>query len=138
MTSTLRILRTLGMTTALVVSATTAAPQTVKPSHGHEQGDAAERIHPEGAHAVPSKVMEQIAALDNRINALSTDMRKLSGEMKIDAMAALLTAMLERQSLMESGMKTMRERMLRRMAESREPPANSSEEEPGGMCSLSN
>jgi hypothetical protein len=126
------------MTTALLVSATTAAPQTVSPSHGHEQGSSAARVHPEATHGMQSNVMEQISALDNRINVLSADMRKLSGERKIDAMAALLTAMLERQSLMESGMKTMRERMMSRMTESREPPADSPEEEPGGMCSPSN
>ena len=138
MTSTLRILRTLGMTTALLVSATPAASQTAKPSHDHEQGSTAARVHPGGSHAVQSKVMEQISALDRRINLLSVDMRMLSGEMKIEAMTSLLTAMLERQSLMESGMKAMREPMLGRRTEFREPPADSPEQEPGGMCTPSN
>ena len=138
MASTLCIVRTLGMTTALLVYATTATPQTAKPSHDHEQGSTAARVHPEGGHAVQSNVMEQISALDRRINVLSTDMRMLSGEMKIEAMTSLLTAMLERQSLMESGMKAMRAPMMGRRTEPREPPADSPEQEPGGMCTPSN
>ena len=40
---------------------------------------------------------------------LATDMRMLSGEMKVDVMASLLSSMLARQSLMEGEMKIMRE-----------------------------
>jgi hypothetical protein len=69
---------------------------------------------------------------------LATDMRMLSGDMKVEAITSLLTALIERQSLMESGVRTMREGMMRRMEEPREPPADSSEQEPGGMCAPSN
>jgi hypothetical protein len=48
-------------------------------------------------------------------------MRMLSGEMKVDAMASLLTTLIERQTLMESSVRTMRARMMRRMGEQREP-----------------
>ena len=82
--------------------------------------------------------MEQIAALDKRIQMLATDMRMLSGEMKVDVIASLLSSMLERQSLMEGEMKTMREGMMRRMMERREPPSASLEQEPGGMCAPAN
>jgi hypothetical protein len=77
--------------------------------------------------------MEQIADLDTRIQMLATDMRMLPGDMKVEAIASLLTALIERQSLME----TMREGMMRRMEEHREPPADSPEQEPGGMCAPS-
>jgi hypothetical protein len=55
-------------------------------------------------------------ALDARIRTLASDMRTLTGDLKIDAMAALLTAMLERQALIESGMRAMRDGMTQRMA----------------------
>jgi hypothetical protein len=130
MTSTFRKFRTLGITAALLLAATAAAAQ----SSGHEHGSGAARVHSQDGRAVRPSVMEQIAALDRQIQTLSTDMRMLSGEMKIDAMASLLTALVERQSLMESGMRTMREGMMRRMPEHREPPAALPEEEFGGMC----
>ena len=82
--------------------------------------------------------MEQIAALDERIQMLATDMRMLSGEMKVDVMASLLSSMLERQSLMEGEMKTMRDGMMRRMMERREPPSAALEQEPGEMCAPAN
>ena len=65
---------------------------------------------------------------------LATDMRMLSGEMKVDVMASLLSTLIERQTLMEGEMKTMREGMMRRMMERRESPVASLEQEPGGMC----
>jgi hypothetical protein len=82
--------------------------------------------------------MEQIAALDKRIQMLASDMRMLSGEMKVDVMASLLSSMLERQSLVEGEMKTMRDAMMRRMMERREPPSAAREQEPGGMCAPTN
>ena len=138
MTSTLRMFKTLGIATALLLSATAAASQTLQSPHDHEQRSGAAPVSQRGNHGAPSDGMEHIAALDKRIQMLSTDMRMLSGEMKVEAMASLLTAMLERQSLMESGMKAMRERMMGRMTEPREPPADASEQEPGGMCGPSN
>jgi hypothetical protein len=57
----------------------------------------------------------------------------------VEIMASLLTAMIERQSLMASEMKTMREGMMRRVMERNELPAASfDEEESGGMCAPSN
>lgn len=138
MTSTLRIFRTLAATAALLLSATAAAPQSVAQPQGHEHGSGTAQIHPQDSQTARPSVMEQIVALDKRIEMLSADMRMLAGEMKVDAMASLLATLIERQSLMENGMKAMREGMMRGMTERREPPAASREEEPGGMCAPSN
>ena len=138
MTSMLQIFRTLTVAAGVLAFATAAAPQSVAQSRGHAHGrDTARLQSPDGEAALPS-VMERIAALDTRIQMLSSDMRMLSGEMKVDAMASLLTALTERQTLMESSARTMRAGMRRRMGADREPPADSLEQEPGGMCAPSN
>jgi hypothetical protein len=120
---------------AALLYAAVAAPQPASQSHDH--GDQAAKMSLRGGTAAPS-VIEQVAALDNRIQMLVTDMRMLTGEMKVDVMASLLSTMIERQSLMEREMKTMRDGMMRRMRERRESPAASLEQEPGGMCAPSN
>ena len=138
MTSTLQIFRTLTVAVGLLTAATAAAPQSVAEPRGYAHGrDTARLQSPNSKAALPS-VMEQIAALDTRIQMLSSDMRMLSGEMKVDAMASLLTSLIERQTLMESSMRTMREGMMPRMEEHRDPPFASLEQEPGGMCAPSN
>ena len=109
MTSTLQVFKTLAVVAAVLLYAASAAPQSAAHPQGHDHGDPA-AIRLQGAIAAPS-VMEQIAALDKRIQMLATDMRMLSGEMK-----------------------TMREGMMRRMMERREPPSALLEQEPGGMC----
>jgi hypothetical protein len=121
----------------VLLYAASAAPQSAAHPQGHDHGDPAATVRPQGATATPS-VMEQIAALDKRIQMLSADMRMLSGEMRVDVMASLLSTMIERQSLMEGEMKTMREGMMRRMMERREPAVASPEQEPGGMCAPAN
>jgi hypothetical protein len=138
MTSMLQIFRTLTVAAGLLAFATAAAPQSGAQPRGHPPGRDAARVQsPNGTAALPS-VMEQIAALDTRIQMLSSDMRMLSGEMRVDAMASLLTALTERQTLMESNVRTMRAGMMRRMGEHLEPAADSPEQEPGGMCAPSN
>ena len=138
MTSMLQIFRTLTVAAGVLAFATAATPQSVAQSRGHAHGrDTARLQSPDGEAALPS-VMERIAALDTRIQMLSSDMRMLSGEMKVDAMASLLTALTERQTLMESSARTMRAGMMRRMGADREPSADSLEQEPGGMCAPSN
>lgn len=44
-------------------------------------------------------------------------MRMFTGDLKVDAMAALLTTLIERQALVEAGMRTMHDGMMKRMAE---------------------
>lgn len=138
MTSTLQIFRTLSVAAALLAFATAAAPQSAARPRGREPGRDIAQLHSQDGKAAVPSVMEQIAALDTRIQMLSSDMRMLSGEMKVDAMASLLTTLIERQMLMESSVRTMRAGMMRRMGEHREPPADSLEQEPGGMCAPSN
>lgn len=128
MTSILQAFRTAAMSGAVLLYATSAAPQSVAAAQGHEHRDAPAA----GMNAAPSS-SERIAALDRRIEMLSADVRMFSGEMKVEAMAALISTMLERQSLVESHMKSMRERMMRRMAE-RQPHAAPAESEPESMC----
>jgi len=135
MTSIPQVFRTLALAAATLLYAASASPQSAADLHDH--GDSAATIHSQGAIAAPS-VMEQIAALDKRIQMLASDMRMLSGEMKVDVMASLLSSMLERQSLVEGEMKTMRDAMMRRMMERREPPSAAREQEPGGMCAPTN
>jgi hypothetical protein len=136
MTSTLQVFRTVAVASVALLYATSAAPQTAPPQ-GHDHGEPASTIRSQGAVAAPS-VREQIAALDSRIEMLAADMRMLSGEMKVDVMASLLSSLLERQALMEAGKKSMGEAMRRRMMERREPPAASFGQEPGGMCAPEN
>ena len=131
MTSTLHVFRTLAVAGTALLYAASAAPQAAARPQGHDHG-AASTTRPQSAVAAPS-VTEQIAALDTRIQLLAADMRMLSGEMKVDVMASLLSSMLERQSLMEGEMKTMRERMMGRMMERRESPVAALEQEPGAM-----
>ena len=133
MTSILQAFRTAAISGAVLLYATSAAPQTVATAQGHEHSHA-----PAAADkAAPSTSADQIAALDRRIQMLSTDVRMFTGEMKIEAMAALISTMLERQTVVESNMKSMRERMMRRMAE-RQLHAAPAESEPETMCAPSN
>ena len=132
MTSILQAFRTAALSGAVLLYATSAAPQSVATPQGHEhQGAPAV-----GMKAAPSS-SERVAALDRRIEMLSADVRMFSGEMKVEAMAALISSMLERQSLVETNMKSMHERMMRRMAE-RQLHAAPAESEPESMCAPSN
>ena len=128
MTSILHAFRTAAVVGAVLLYATSAASQPVATAQGHEHQDAPAA----GMKAAPSS-SERIAALDRRIQMLSADVRMFSGEMKVEAMAALISTMLERQSLVESDMKAMREQMMRRMAE-RQLHAAPAESEPESMC----
>jgi hypothetical protein len=132
-------MRTLAIAAAVVFSAEAAAPQSAVLSPSHDHSGRAAMTPPQDGGAATANVREQIRALDTRIKMLATDMRMFSGEMKVEIMASLLTAMIERQSLMASEMKTMREGMMRRVMERNELPAASfDEEESGGMCAPSN
>ena len=54
----------------------------------------------------------RIAVLDARIEMLVTDVKSFAGEMKVAAMAELLTTLVERQTLMRQDMMTMHNRMM--------------------------
>jgi hypothetical protein len=132
-------MRTLVIAAAVVFSAEAAAPQSAVLSPGHDHHGRAAMTPPQDGGAATANVREQIRALDTRIKMLATDMRMFSGEMKVEIMASLLTAMIERQSLMAGEMKTLREGMMRRVMERNELPAASFyEEEARDMCAPSN
>ena len=77
----------------------------------------------------------RMAALDTRIEMLAADMHMFVGEIKIQAMAELLTAMIERQSLMREAMRPMRHHVMdSMMGPAARPPAGSAHEEHGAMC----
>jgi hypothetical protein len=125
MTSTLRKLRTFTMAAAIVLYATAASPQsagdvwvaTVFELQVHDHQDHTAAAPSQGGAAgmagMPRDVMARIAALDGRIQTLATDMNMFVGELKVETMAALLTAMVERQSIMRDEMMQMRDRMMR-------------------------
>jgi hypothetical protein len=84
--------------------------------------------------------MARVAAMDDRINALVADMNMFTGEFKVMAMAALLTAIVQRQSVMRDEMRHVHGEMMGRMMERRgsaASPAASLDEEPGTMCAPS-
>jgi hypothetical protein len=129
MTSTLQALRTVAVSGAVLLYATSAAPQSAVTAQGHDHGQKAA-----AAETVKATLTspERIAALDRRILMLSTDMRMFSGEMKVEVMASLISTMLERQALVENEMKKMRENMMQRMTRRSEAPVAAAEAET--MC----
>jgi hypothetical protein len=146
MTSSIRVFRTLLMSVAVVLyaAAAAAAPQSVVSLPDDDRGGQASAVsaqHPH-PHAATSSVKDQISALDTRIHMLATDMRMFSGVLKVDAMASLLTAMIERQTLVDREMRTFREEMMRRLLERSAQPAGTIDLapepeldlQPGGMC----
>lgn len=140
MTSTLRRLRTCTMAAAIALYAGVASPQSADtpPAHDHQDHTAAAPSQDgvAGIAGMSRDVMARIAALDERIKTLATDMHMFTGELKIETMAALLTAMVERQSLMWDQMGRMPAEMMGRMMQ-RTIPEAPADEEPGGMCAPS-
>ena len=141
MTSTLRRIRTIVAAAAIVLYATVASPQSAATPQAHDDHDhAAAAAAPAQSGApgmagmpmtgmpmagMPRDVMARVAALDDRIRMLATDMNMFVGELKIETMAALLTALVERQSLMRHEMSGMRDgmMMMHRMMQPRPPAA---------------
>jgi hypothetical protein len=115
---------TIGAAFALFASA--ASPQTPVPLL-HEHGSR--------PHAAPTAdVAAKLASLDARIAILRVDMMMFVGEWKIQAMASLLDALIERQAL------TDRERHLihderRDPSDDQSVPLKPTEMEPEAMCS---
>ena len=164
MTSTFRRIRTIVTGAAIVLYATVASPQSAATPQEHDDHDhaaAAAALGQSGAPGttgmpmtgmpmtgmpmagmpmagMPRDVMARVAALDDRIRTLATDMNMFVGEMKIETMAALLTALVERQSLMRHEMSGMRDgMMMHRMMQPGSPAAARPREEPGTMCAPS-
>jgi hypothetical protein len=99
-------------------------------------------VHPHGqkyvgpVHAAPQvDVTARIDLLDERIAMLTADMRMFVGELKIQAMADLIEAVIERQKLSDTEMKRMREGMRDRMNDRSRPAPPASDLEPETLCS---
>jgi hypothetical protein len=139
-------LRTFAMAAATVLAATTASAQPAGDPQALDHQDHAAAAPSQGGAAgmagMPREVMARLAALDERIRTLAIDMNMFTGELKVETMATLLTALVERQSLMMGHeMRQMHEGMMRRMLPRSNAPANSPaappDEEPGAMCAPS-
>lgn len=83
-------------------------------------------------------MMVRMKALDDRIQALTVDMNMFIGDMKVQAMASLLTAMVERESMMRDEMMSMHRGMMGSMMKMdsmmpRNAPETPREAKPG-MC----
>jgi hypothetical protein len=109
---------------AVTAQAQTAAPQV------HDDGSLP------AAQAAPVDEMRwNLTSLDKRIAQLTSDMRMFTGELKIQTMAALLEALVERQTLIEAEMKQMHEHMGGPMNERRRHSPPPSALEPETLCS---
>jgi hypothetical protein len=103
-------------------------------------------VHPHGqkhvgpVHAAPQvDVTARIALLDERIALLTGDMKMFVGELKVQAMADLIEAIIERQKLSDSEIRRLHEQMRGRLngpmtpaPPSVDPPI---ELEPDTLCS---
>ena len=142
-------IRTLTMTVVVVLSAAVASTQPVHDGHAPATGHTTLSQPPaqpsRGDHAMATMhkdMMARMAAEDTRLETLVADMNMLTGDLKIEAMAQVLTRLVKRQSMMRGQMMEMHDRMMRGMrgptanAPSADPPSVmvSPDREPGDMC----
>jgi len=133
-------LRTLVLAAMTVLYATAASPQSTGAPQAHDHQDHAAAASRGGVAGMPGmsrEVMARLAALDERISMLAIDMAMFTGELKVETMAALLTALVERQSLAGHDMRQMlagMTGMMGRMMERSRAPVATPDEEPGTMC----
>ena len=109
-------LRIAGVTLAAVVGlfgatgTVGAAPQDdMKARHGEMKGHHKEMTAPH------EDMTTRMAALDSRIDLLTQQMNSSAGEARVAAMAALLTAVVEQNQMMRSGMAEMKGGMTAKM-----------------------
>ena len=115
MTITRQVMRTFACAAAMALSAAVATGQTTAPLPGHDHGSR--------PHAMPQVDVEaRMALLDERIAILAGDMKMLTGELRIQTMADLIEAMVERQALTDRRVRQMHESMRQRMMNQSPPP----------------
>jgi hypothetical protein len=112
--------------------AVSASAQTLEHPHGQKY------VGP--VHAAPQvDVTARIALLDERIAMLTADMKMFVGELKIQAMANVIEAIIERQKLSDHEMRRMHEHMRGPMSGPMKPAPPSVdppiELEPDTLCS---
>ena len=128
-----RTFRTVVVAAGIAFAAASALAQEPGPFHGHR-------------HLGPAPVAQHLDVtgrakqLDERIAMLKGDMRMFAGEMKIQVMADLIEALIERQYLIEHKMRPMQEMMEEWMPHATPPaPPNAvpdpEEMAPEAMCS---
>ena len=128
-----RILRTVVIAAGLALVAATAVAQEPAPLPGHRHL----ALEPALQHFDATGRVQQ---LDERIAMLKADMGMFAGEMKIQVMADLIEALIERQYVMERTVRPMHEMMEEWMPHSR-PPAppsvapDAEDMAPEAMCS---
>ena len=139
-------IRTVTIAAGLVLSAAVASPQ----SASHEQATPPDCAHCRPAQSLrgapsmatmPKDMMTRMATEDARLEALVADMNMFTGEMKLDAMARVLTLLVERQSTMHKHMMDTHRRMMLEMGAVSAPPTGrppdvdaSADSEPDEMC----
>ncbi len=149
MTGISRWTRTLTMTAVVVLSATAASSQPAHHGPAPAIGDPALSQSPEplsggdqSMATMHTRMMARMAADDTRLETLVADMNMLTGDLKVEAMARVLTLLVTRQTMMRGQMTEMHDRMLRRMsgpisdAPSADPPSVMvpPDGDPGEMC----
>ena len=119
--------RTLIMAAAFALSAATVSAQTAVQPQGQKY------VGP--LHDVPHVDVTAVDLLDERIAMLTADMRMFVGELKIQAMADLIEVLVERQTLIDAGIRRMHEHMREPMNDRRGDAPPPSDLEPETLCS---
>jgi hypothetical protein len=125
--------RALAIAAALALSGVTVSAQMPVQPHGQKY------LGP--VHAAPHvDVTARVDLLDERIAMLTADMRMFVGELKIQTMADLIEALIERQALTDRAMRRMHEMTSDWMIDRGEdapvgPRSDTTEIEPEMMCS---
>ena len=106
---------------AMIVAAGLALPAMVMAApqgdiwlhHDHAKAPASTAQSAAPRATTRGDLMARMDALDERIKTLTADMNMFVGDLKVQAMASLLTAIVERQSLMRDEVTYMRDGMMR-------------------------
>ena len=138
-------IRPVTIAASLVLSATVASAQSASPGQATMPACAhcrlAQTLPGAQSMATMKDMMARMATDDARLEALVADMNMLTGEMKIEAMARVVTLLVERQSMMRRHMMDMHGRMMPQMGAIFAPPAGrppdagvTADSEPDEMC----
>lgn len=79
-------------------------------------------------------MMARLATVDERIDMFVAQMNSFTGDMKVEAMVSVLTALVERQSVMREEMMQVRDGMMRRRTAGDLIPGVPLEVDPDTMC----
>lgn len=108
-----RCLVVLAVAAGLALPATVMAAPQGDVSAQHDHANAAPTAQSAAPAVGRQDMMARMKVLDDRIKSLTADMNMFVGDMKVQTMASLLTAMVQRQSMMRDEMMTMRDGMMK-------------------------